>query len=201
MTRRLLYSLKDADACALGQSLPRESNHQRTQLLAGELDTRSKVSVRSDEVSLLQPTGTQPKSKAIMHKNLQSVRPSVQKQVCVMRMSGAEDVHHARQRCIHAGSHVQRFHGNPGGVDPDHRVSSRSSAAHSDAADIGHCTITVPKLLRSSIRMTGSAGADAKGIGTKRLPVSTGALRGLTRTELACSASTTQRRNKLAFKP
>ena len=75
-----------------------------------------------------------------------------------MRMSGAEDVHDARQCSIQAGSHVQRLHGNPGRIDPDHRVSSRRSAAQSDAADTGHCTITVPALLRSSIRIAGSAG-------------------------------------------
>jgi hypothetical protein len=201
MTRRLFYSLKDADACVLGQSLPGKSNHQRAQLLAGELYTRSKVSVRSDKVPLLQPTCTQPKSKAIMRKSLQSVRSPVQKQVCVMRVSGAEDVHDTRQCRIYTGSHVQRFHCNPGRIDPDHRVSSRSSAAHSDAADTGHCTITVPELLRSSILIIGSAGTDANGTGTKRLSFSTGVLRGLTRTDPACSASTTQRLNRLAFKP
>jgi hypothetical protein len=48
----------------------------------------------------------------------------------------------------------------------------------------------VPALLRSSIRIIGSVGTDANGTGTKQLPLSTGALRELTRTDPACSAST-----------
>jgi len=72
---------------------------------------------------------------------------------------------------------------NPRRVDPDHRVSSRNRAAHSDAADTGHCTMTTPELLRSSIRIAGSAVEGVKGIGTKPPPLSTGALCGLIGTD------------------
>jgi hypothetical protein len=61
--------------------------------------------------------------------------------------------------------------------------------------------MTTPELLRNSIRIAGSAGEDINGTGTKPLLPSTGALCALTGTDPVCSASTTQRRNRLAFKP
>jgi hypothetical protein len=133
-----------------------------------------------------------------MYQNLQTVRTTVQKQIGMMRSCRAEHAHHAAQCSIHTRTHIQRFHRNPGCVDPDHRVNSRSSAAHSDAADTGHCTMTTPELLCSSIRIAGSAGEVLKGTGTKLLPLSTGALWGLTGADPVCSASTTHRRRRLA---
>src|SRR5882757_9922212 len=102
-----------------------------------------------------------------MDQSLQTVCTAVQKQVGVMRACRSKHAHYPSQRRIHPGTHVQWFYGNPGRVDPDHRVNSRSRAAHSHAADTGHCTMTTPELLRSSIRIAGSAGEDIKGTGTK----------------------------------
>jgi len=61
--------------------------------------------------------------------------------------------------------------------------------------------MTKPELLRSSIRIAGSAGEEIKGTGTNPLPFSTEALWGLTGKFPVCSASTTQRRSRLAFRP
>ena len=51
--------------------------------------------------------------------------------------------HNARQRGINTGAHIERFHREPGCVDPDHLRTSRSHSAHSCSAELGHRMLTV----------------------------------------------------------
>ena len=84
----------------------------------------------------------------------------------MVRPSGAEDLHHARQQPVGAGAHVDWLDGKPDGVEADHRSSSRIQAAHSAAAPPGQLTLIVVALRRNSMRMStgcGSAGASPSG--------------------------------------
>ena len=92
-----------------------------------------------------------------------------------------------------------RLNGDPGHVDPDHRISSRISAAHSRAAAAGHCTLTVPVPQRRSRRITASVIAEDS-TGTKLPVFAASELLGLAGVPVR-SASTSQRRSKLAFSP
>jgi hypothetical protein len=56
----------------------------------------------------------------------------------MMRSSRAEHAHHPSECGVHAGSHIERFNGKPGRIDGDHFMSSRSSSAHSPAAQAAH---------------------------------------------------------------
>jgi hypothetical protein len=49
---------------------------------------------------------------------------------------------------------VQRLHGDPRRVDPNHRISFRKTAAHCAAADTGHCTTTVPAQFHPDHRLS-----------------------------------------------
>jgi hypothetical protein len=40
-----------------------------------------------------------------------------------------EHLDHASERSVYSASHVQRFNGNPGGIDADHFMSARSNTA------------------------------------------------------------------------
>ena len=69
--------------------------------------------------------------------------------------------HHAGQRRLGAGTHVQRLDRQPHRVDTDHRSSSRIQAAKSAAADSGQVIVIVVAPRRSSIWMSRAfAGGD-----------------------------------------
>jgi hypothetical protein len=126
----------------------------------------------------------------------------------MVRTGRAEDTHYACQGRIYAGSHVQRFNGDPGCIDPDQRSSSRSNMAHTCAEDAGHWTITVLDPRRTSTRIAESSDLGARVItGTNPAPLSIArALAGFSARWSAGaaavrSASTTQRRSRLAFTP
>ena len=71
-----------------------------------------------------------------------------------IRMMGArlsKHTHHPRQGGINTGTHIQRLHGEPGCIDPDHFRTSRSHSAHSCSAELGQCRITVKAPRRTSI--------------------------------------------------
>jgi hypothetical protein len=55
------------------------------------------------------------------------------------------------RRCINSGTRVQRFHCEPGCIDPDHFKTSRSHSAHSGIAELGRCRLTVKAPRRTSI--------------------------------------------------
>ncbi|MDQ0083870.1 hypothetical protein J2W35_004236 [Variovorax boronicumulans] len=102
----------------------------------------------------------------------------------------------------HAGFVVQplqRLHGQPHRIDPDHRSSSRIQPAHSAPAAIGQDTVIVVAPQRTSVRI--SAGC-ATGSGVRTGTNVDAAVAGWA-VAAACgnSASRTQRLSKLALIP
>ena len=85
----------------------------------------------------------------------------------MVRLRGTKVLHHDRQQPIGASAHVDRFDGDPHGVDTDHRSSSRIHAAPSAAAVPGQFTVIVVELWRSSMRISrGTDSADGNRNGT-----------------------------------
>src|SRR3712207_3785475 len=83
---------------------------------------------------------------------------------------GAEHLYDPCQGSVRAGPHIQRFAGQPDGVDADHRSTSRSHAAHSMADAIGQLTVAVTGPRRNSMRSSVTSevkAAACKGTGTK----------------------------------
>jgi hypothetical protein len=113
-------------------------------------------------------------------------------------------LHHASERGVHAGSHIERFNGKPGRIDADHFMSSRSSRAHSPAAEAGHWMLTVLEPRRTSMRIAASVALAEIPTGTKPPELSTGALGTegrLGTSSVPLSARSTQRRSRFAFSP
>ena len=121
-----------------------------------------------------------------------------------MRARLTEHLDHACERRVYSSSHVQRFNGNPCGIDADHFMSVRRSSAHSRACDAGHCKLNRLVRLRSSIWITLSVEPEGTDTGTKPSARS-GAWLGLAgRIAMGASprsACLTQRRKRFAFSP
>src|SRR5882757_2163438 len=117
-------------------------------------------------------------------------------------LGSAEDLHHARQKPIDAGTHVHGLDGQPDRIDPDHRSSSRIQAAHVDAAWLGQLTLITVAPRRNSIRISAVA-FWAAGIcaATKPFATALGPPRSGGPTSPRRSASSTQRRARLALIP
>jgi hypothetical protein len=123
----------------------------------------------------------------------------------MVRLCSAKDVHHIHEQPIGTRPHVDGLDRQPHRVDADHRSISRIHAAQSAAADAGQVTAILVGPRVSSTRMSAGTGGAGNCTGTKL----DGALRdfgGVTacdRWGLAtqASASTTQRRTKLALTP
>ena len=90
-----------------------------------------------------------------------------------MRTRFTEHAHHARQRRLRSGAHVQRLDGQPHRVDADHRSSSRSQAAHSAAATNGQSTFTIVAPRRSSIVICLRTSRPSNGDPMRTLPAHT----------------------------
>jgi len=122
-----------------------------------------------------------------------------------MRARFAKDAHHPSQRRVNSGAHIQRLNRKPRDIDPDHLTSSRSTTAHSRAADTGHSTLTVLDPRHTSIRIIAADGAAPEiATGKNPPPLSiegdcSDAADTATGIVAARSASTTQRRNRFAF--
>lgn len=164
------------------------------------------------ELALVQSPGCQPDSYTVMHQHLHFVGAAVGEQVGVVGPGGAKDVHDARQRRFGSRSHVQRFDGQPEGLDFDHRSRSRSQPPHSLTSAAGQVITTCTAPQRTSMRMSpGGAGASAgagKCTGTNPLTAGPGVTPGSafgasTGSGLRgwISASRTQRRNRFALIP
>jgi hypothetical protein len=150
-----------SDPAKSGLALPRATGRIRfsSQSLSkgrSPLHACAKMRARSDEVPLLQTACAQPQTKVIVHKHLHAIGSAVHEEVRVMRARLAEHTHHASERRIHLRAHVQRLNGKPTPLDADHLMSSRSSNAHSRAADAGHSTLTVLEPRRTSMRIAAS---------------------------------------------
>ena len=74
------------------------------------------------------------------------------------RRRGVEDLDHASQCRLGAGSHVERLDGQPDRVDANHRSSSRIQTAQSAAALVGQVMLIAVAPRRTSIRMSRCAG-------------------------------------------
>lgn len=96
-------------------------------------------------------------------------RHEVGKEVTMVRVSGAEDLHHTGQSGFSAGTHIQGFGGQPQSVNSDHRSSSRSHSAQSVLADVGQATLMEagPRLISTLI----VAGVDDDSVLTGMKPV------------------------------
>lgn len=128
------------------------------------------------------------------------IRALVDEQIPMMRAGFSEHAYHPRLGRIDANAHVQRFHREPGLIDADHLSTSRSQIAHSCSAELGHCTLTLSDPRRSSTRIGVLAGAGGRiGTGTKSSAGAGNALGAEPPAASARSASTTQRRSKLAL--
>ena len=110
----------------------------------------------ADEAPLVQPPRAQPQPKAVVHQHLHAVRSLVHEQVRVVHTRLTEHAHHARERRIHPGTHVQRFEREPDRIDPDHFTRPLSHSEHSRAAEAGHSTITALAPRRTSMRIRAS---------------------------------------------
>src|SRR5271154_434388 len=122
---------------------------------------------RADKAAFVKLPRAEPKAKANVNQHLHAVGTFVDKEVRMMSTRFTEDIHDAGERLIDAGAHVERLYGEPGRVDPDQRMSSRNSSAHSCAADAGHPTATVPPRRRISMRIAPETGLEGSGSGTK----------------------------------
>lgn len=76
----------------------------------------------------------------------------------VVGVRRAKDLHHPRQHRVHPRSHVQWHRRHPDGIHPDHRSTSRSSAAHSLAGQL-RLTTKSPRCRRTCTGV-GATGAD-----------------------------------------
>src|SRR5580704_4229977 len=118
-----------------------------------------------------------------------------------MMSSGlAEHTDHACQGGVDASPHVERLHGEPGRIHPDHFKTSRSQIAHSCIAELGHCTLTVKAPRRTSTRIgVFPAGFACTGTEINASLGGGSALGADTVSASLRSASTTQRRSRLAL--
>jgi hypothetical protein len=145
-----------------------------------------------------------------VHQQLDARAARVGEQVSVVRLRGAEHLHHAGEQSVSARAHVDGLDRQPHGVDTDHRSSSRIQLAHSAAAPLGQLTLIAVLPRRSSMRMSAGAaaidGGSANGTNAGAACVTWGASpqdAGSIAPPLSPSPShcATQRRSRFAFKP
>src|SRR5579862_5855161 len=139
-----------------------------------------------------------------MHQHLHPVRALVDEQVRMVSSRFAKHVDDTSEGRIDAGAHVERLYREPGRIDADHFMSSRSSIAHSRAADAGHCRFKLRPFRRISTRITLSTGIEGNATGTKlstRSIATLGAVGRIAIGALSRSACRTQVRSRLALSP
>ena len=115
------------------------------------------------------PRGT-PDAESIVHQQFDAAGAGVGEQIAVVRLRGAEDLHHAGEQALGAGAHVQRLHGQPQGVDADHRSHAKSQVPQAAASCAGQFTTTLAAPRRNSSRMAGKACGGSSCSGTNAPP-------------------------------
>ena len=97
------------DALRLLQTLPRQTQYQRIELLLCQRHRRSPGAhlARPDEAPGIQPTRCAPHAKAVVHQQLDAGGARIGEQVAVMGLGTAKDLYHAGQQPIGAGAHVR----------------------------------------------------------------------------------------------
>ncbi len=73
-------------------------------------------------------SATQPQAKAVLDDHLHPIGV-VDEQVRMIRSRVAKHIHDPSQRFIGTGTHVERLNGEPGHIDTDHFIISRSESA------------------------------------------------------------------------
>src|ERR1700722_15530865 len=139
---RLYFLLKHADFRALIEPLPRQPHHEGLQVFVREGHATTMPRCNSDEASFVEPSSTEPKTKAIMQEHFHAIGAFVHEEIRMMSSSFAEHIDHPRERRVDTGAHIQRLNRKPGSIDADHFMSSLSKSAHSRAADAGHSILT-----------------------------------------------------------
>lgn len=81
------------------------------------------------ELPLIQPASGQPDAEAVANQDLHAVGAAIGEQVNVMGMRSAEHLDHSRPCRVETGAHVQRFHCQPGLINPDHLSRKRLAVA------------------------------------------------------------------------
>jgi len=167
-------SLQHRDHASLAHALTRQSEHQGVELCACHTDTWSAIT-RPGEATLVQPPRGQPHADAVMHEHLQASGAGIGKEIRVVRPGRTEHRDDPRERSFGACAHVQRFHGQPDGLDSDHLSSSRIQAAHCAAAVPGHVTAIRVAPRCSSMRMSAGAAASTAAGSASGMKAATGA--------------------------
>jgi hypothetical protein len=176
-TRGSAFSSHAADALHVLQALPRQTEHEGVELRARELRQRGALT-RPEEATLVQAPRCAPHAESVVHEQLHARAARVGKEVPVVRLRAAKDLHHARQQPLGTGAHVHGLGREPHRVDADHRSSSRIQPAIAGAADVGQATLSVSAPRRSSTWIRSPVGAsDWIGTGTND-GVATGAATG-----------------------
>src|ERR1700722_3673670 len=151
------FSSEHADLRALIESFPRKSDDDGLQLFVAQCHAEIMSDSGADEASFVKFPRAEPEAKAIVHQHLHAIRTFVDEEIGVMGARFAEHAHDASQRLVGADTHVERLDREPSRIDADHLINSRSSNAHSCAADAGHSMLTVPPWRRTLIRIVPSA--------------------------------------------
>jgi hypothetical protein len=158
----------------------------------------------ADEAAFVELPRAQPQTEPIVYQHLHAIRAPVDEQIRMMSTRLTEDIHYPCKWFVDAGTHVERLNGEPGRIDADHFMSSRSSAAHSCAADAGHSTGTLPPRRRTSMRIALETGLDGNGSGTNPSRPSMATLGAVVRIAIGFplrSACRTHRCNMAALSP
>src|SRR6266704_174194 len=97
-----LFLLKHADLRALIEPFPRQSHHDRLQLLVAQRHATIMSHTSADKAAFVKPSRTQPQAKAIMHQHLHTIGALVHEQVRMMGSRFTEHIHDAGKRFIYA---------------------------------------------------------------------------------------------------
>jgi hypothetical protein len=90
-----------------------------------------------------EPSRAKPEAKAIVHQHFHAVRAFVDEQVRMVSSRFAEHSHDASEGRIGAGAHVERLYREPGRVNANHFMSSRSNNLYGVAS---HAWVPWPSL-------------------------------------------------------
>ena len=128
-------SSENLDHPAVGQMFPGQAQNQGVEL--HPVQRQRPVTGTPAETSLVQTPVSQPDAVAVMHQHLHPVAASIGEQVGLVWYRRTKHLNHPRQDRFHPSAHVERFHRQPQGINPNHRNQSRNQTAQSPAALAG----------------------------------------------------------------
>src|SRR5690625_1364550 len=165
-----VLGLNDIDDAAFANAVPRQADHQRLELLVGQLNV-DLASTRPHESALIEAPCGQPNAQTIMHQNLHTVGALVGKYIGVVRASRAEVLHHTGQRRVGASAHIHGLDCQPDLIHADHVNSAFINCAKLTCPSPCHCNLAVTPLcpVNSSVMPCARALAALVGSGTETL--------------------------------